>query len=278
MVAGGLLLAGWRGIDGRRHAGGANGQGEHAGRADARIWQVPGRGLDHLPSIGVHNVEIPVPAPGEVEATQKRLADHKLTAILLTGKTDLSKPECVAELAGQLKICNQMGVRRMFLSAKLHGAGPEVVYDRLRQAGDIARQTTSSSSWKPTPSWPPMARWPWRPCERSITRTCASTSIPATSFSTTGTQTSWLNCARSIDYVGSVHLKETDGGYESWHFPALGKGVVDFPACRDAQPARLHRSVRDRTRGHQGRGAQRGPNRSWMCADSVAYLKKDCQV
>ena len=39
-----------------------------------------------------------------------------------------------------------------------------------------------------------------------------------------------------IDYVASVHLKETDGGYESWNFPALGKGVVDFPAVhQDAQ-------------------------------------------
>ena len=34
-----------------------------------------------------------------------------------------------------------------------------------------------------------------------------------------------------IDYVASVHLKDTDGGCESWHFPALGEGVVDFAAC-----------------------------------------------
>ena len=28
-----------------------------------------------------------------------------------------------------------------------------------------------------------------------------------------------------------LYLKDTDGGFESWHFPALGEGVVDFPAC-----------------------------------------------
>nr|MDO8115146.1 sugar phosphate isomerase/epimerase [Candidatus Sigynarchaeota archaeon] len=32
-----------------------------------------------------------------------------------------------------------------------------------------------------------------------------------------------------INYVGSVHLKDTDGKYHSWCFPALGKGIVKFP-------------------------------------------------
>lgn len=32
-----------------------------------------------------------------------------------------------------------------------------------------------------------------------------------------------------IDYVGSVHLKDTDGNYNSLYFPALGEGVVKFP-------------------------------------------------
>ena len=29
-------------------------------------------------------------------------------------------------------------------------------------------------------------------------------------------------------HVASVHLKDTDGGYRNWHFPALGAGIVDF--------------------------------------------------
>ena len=31
-----------------------------------------------------------------------------------------------------------------------------------------------------------------------------------------------------INHVGAVHLKDTNGGYRAWHFPALGEGVVDF--------------------------------------------------
>jgi len=32
-----------------------------------------------------------------------------------------------------------------------------------------------------------------------------------------------------IDYVASVHLKESTGKFEDWVFPVLGTGVVDFP-------------------------------------------------
>jgi inosose dehydratase len=33
---------------------------------------------------------------------------------------------------------------------------------------------------------------------------------------------------RLAEFVAAVHLKDTDGGYRHWHFPALGRGVVDF--------------------------------------------------
>ena len=33
--------------------------------------------------------------------------------------------------------------------------------------------------------------------------------------------------------IYSLHIKETDGGYESWNFPALGEGAVDFKALID---------------------------------------------
>ena len=33
---------------------------------------------------------------------------------------------------------------------------------------------------------------------------------------------------RMLPFVASVHLKDTDGGFRSWHFPALGRGIVNF--------------------------------------------------
>ena len=34
--------------------------------------------------------------------------------------------------------------------------------------------------------------------------------------------------ARGADLIASVHLKDTNGGFGCWRFPALGEGVVDF--------------------------------------------------
>jgi sugar phosphate isomerase/epimerase len=36
-----------------------------------------------------------------------------------------------------------------------------------------------------------------------------------------------------IDYVAAVHLKDTNGEFQTWNFPALGEGVVDFSAIFD---------------------------------------------
>jgi len=31
-----------------------------------------------------------------------------------------------------------------------------------------------------------------------------------------------------IEFIGAVHLKDTNGRPKTWHFPALGEGIVDF--------------------------------------------------
>jgi inosose dehydratase len=36
-----------------------------------------------------------------------------------------------------------------------------------------------------------------------------------------------------LPYVAHVHLKDTPGGYEQWHFVELGSGIVDFRMVRE---------------------------------------------
>ena len=35
---------------------------------------------------------------------------------------------------------------------------------------------------------------------------------------------------QSVEFVASLHLKDTSGKFKTWDFPALGQGVVDYPA------------------------------------------------
>jgi len=95
---------------------------------------------NHLPSIGVYHVFLSVPEPHEIAAVQQRLDAHRLTPLVMRGQADLGEPQSVDKLAGQLAVCAQMGVRYMFFSPKHTGATKETAYDRLRRAGEIARQ------------------------------------------------------------------------------------------------------------------------------------------
>ena len=231
-------------------------------------------GWDHLQSIGVHHVEIPVPAPDQVAATQARLREHHLSAIMLTGKTDLSKPESVQELAGQLKICEQMGVKRMFLSAKSNGAEKSAVYDRLRQAGDIAARHGVIIVLETHPDL--MVNGD------VILQTMKAVHHPnvRSNFDTGNLYfynegiDAVTELKKAIDYVASVHLKETDGKPQSWHFPALGKGVVDFAGV--IKTLNAHGFYGPFTIEIEGtKGVELNEQQTQQeVADSVSYLRK----
>jgi sugar phosphate isomerase/epimerase len=77
-----------------------------------------------------------------------------------------------------------------------------------------------------------------------------------------------------IEYVASVHLKETNGQYETWHFPALGKGVVDFPEIFRLLNARgFYGPFTMELEGIKGEEWDEAATIQCV-ADSVAYLRR----
>jgi len=36
-----------------------------------------------------------------------------------------------------------------------------------------------------------------------------------------------------LEYIEGVHLKDSNGKPRTWHFPALGEGIVNFPIVRE---------------------------------------------
>lgn len=184
----------------------------------------------HLPSVGVHYVFLAVPAPDQVEATLKRLKDHGLTPLVVRGNTDLSKASCVEELAGQVATCEKMAVKYMFLSAKLNGADKEVVYERLRRAGEAAKQHGVTIALETHPEL----------CTNGDVQleTMKAVNHPNVrvnfdtgniTFYNKGTD-AVTELKKIIDYVATVELKDHTGEFEGWNFPVLGRGKVDFRA------------------------------------------------
>jgi inosose dehydratase len=78
-----------------------------------------------------------------------------------------------------------------------------------------------------------------------------------------------------IKYVGSVHLKETDGKFHSWCFPALGdkRGVVKFPAIvKKLNDAGFFGPWTMEIEGVKGEGQTLDLAKKRV-ADSVAYMR-----
>jgi sugar phosphate isomerase/epimerase len=228
----------------------------------------------HLPEIGIKHVFMDVPSPDEVEDTKRKLARYGLTAVVLRGHTDLSKPSSVNELAVQLETCEKMGVKYMFLSPKHTGVSKEVAYERLRHAGDIARKHGVTISLETHPDLGTNGD--------THLETMKQINHPNVRVNfDTGNITFYSKNAdaatelkKVIDYVATVELKEHNGQYRKWNFPTFGKGVVNFPSVLRILKEHNYRGpITLEIEGIQGIPWDETQTKKAI-ADSVAYVRK----
>lgn len=187
------------------------------------------RAWSHLPTIGLHHVEMPVPDPGEIDAARKRLADHGLQASSLQGKCQIAKPDVADDMRTQLYACSELGAKILFLSVK-KGDTPEAdVWERMREIGDLARSEGVTVVMETHPDLVTngeVGRATMQAINHPNIRINYDT---ANVYYYNEGIDSVAELTKVIDYVAAVHLKETNGGYKTWHFPGIGQGIVNFP-------------------------------------------------
>ena len=184
----------------------------------------------HLPSIGIRHVFMSVPAPDQVETTRTRLAEHGLTVVVFRGDADLSLRSGVDRLAEQLATCERMGVRFLFLSVKRCDVDQQVIYERLRRAGDLARKHGVIIALETHPDLGTngdVQRETMKQVHHPNVRVNFDTGN--IHYYNRGTDAP-TELRKIVDYVATVEVKDHNGEFETWNFPALGRGVVDFPA------------------------------------------------
>jgi len=186
-------------------------------------------GWKHLQSIDVRHVFIRVPPPDEVEAVGRRSAEHGLTAVVMGGRADLSQPACVDDLAVQLRTCARMGVKYMFLSAGRHEADRPLVYERLRQAGDIARMHGVTIVLETHPDLGTNGDVHLDTMRRIDHPNVRVNFDTGNIHFYNRDADAPTELKKIVDYVATVELKDHNGQYQTWNFPPLGKGVVDIP-------------------------------------------------
>jgi sugar phosphate isomerase/epimerase len=187
----------------------------------------------HLPSIGVKYVFLNVPEEEEVEATMEKLAKHNLTPLVMRGNTNLSQATCVQELGGQLAICERMGVKYLFLSPKRHGAPKEDIYEKLREVGDLAKNHGITVTLETHPDLGTNGAIHLETM-KAIHHPNIKVNYDTANITYYNHDTSAVaELEKVVESVGTVELKDHDGKFETWHFPVLGQGVVDFPKILD---------------------------------------------
>lgn len=184
----------------------------------------------HLAEIGLTNVEIGVPADDAVDKLQSDLKAYGLTATSLLGRCDVQSETVVTDFQRTLNIANEMDVKVIFVSVHAGETDKSVVYERLRAIGENAEPLDVRVCLE---THPDMAH------NGDIAlETMKGVNHPNIRINFDTGNVYYYNhdvnavaeVEKIIDYVGAVHLKDTNGGYRTWHFPTLGEGVVDYKA------------------------------------------------
>ncbi len=183
----------------------------------------------HLPSIGVKYIFISVPPADQVTEIMKKLNEHNLKVLVMRGEADLTQDSCVQQLEDQFKICSQMDVHFLFLSAKRQETPKEVVYERLRRAGDVAEKYNVTIVLETHPDLGTNGDVQLETM-KDINHPRVRVNFDTGNITFYNQNTDAVTELRkSISYVATVEFKDHTGEIDAWNFPALGQGKVNFP-------------------------------------------------
>ena len=153
------------------------------------------------------------------------------------GECDLSRADIARQVADQMPAFAALGCSIMFVSARRGDLPPETAYARLREAGEVAAGHGVTIVLETHPDLitnADVALQTMRGVDHPHVRVNFDTANIY--FYNRGVD-GVAELRKIVPYVAAVHLKDTDGGYRHWHFPALGEGIVDFAGVFDVLDA-----------------------------------------
>ena len=188
--------------------------------------------VEYAPKAGIRHLEINVRPLADLEAIAAGAAANGVKILTLSGGVALDNDESIDGLLAMIDACGKLEVPVFFVSASGQALDREVMMARLRNLGDAAQAKGVTLALETHPPF----------CKNAdgMLQTMAEVNHPNVRLNLDTANVFYYNhdldsadeLERVIDYVASLHLKETDGGYESPNFPALGEGVVNFPRIK----------------------------------------------
>lgn len=186
------------------------------------------RAYEHIAAAGLKHVEIMCPPVERIEATAAELRQYGLSASAMHGECDLQRPDLDKQIAAQLPAYDALGCKLFFVSVRRDELPAETAYERLRRAGGAAARHGVTIVIETHPDLGTNAAVALETMH-GIDHPNVRINFDTANLYFYNHDIDAVEEIRKIaPYVAAVHLKDTDGGYRHWCFPALGAGIVDF--------------------------------------------------
>ncbi|MBC8229283.1 sugar phosphate isomerase/epimerase [bacterium] len=183
---------------------------------------------EHLVKIGVKHVEIGAPAVADAEKVREELARYGLSATTVSAGCDVADENVAKNFAPAVESAEIMGAKAIFTSVHAGELDRAIVYDRLRQVGDVAAKKGIKVGMETHPDLIHNGDIALETMKGvNHPNICVNFDTGNTYFYNEG-KTAHGEVAKIAEHVASVHLKDTNGKLRSWCFPTFGTGVVDF--------------------------------------------------
>jgi len=189
-----------------------------------RGWE---NALRLLPETSINGFEVGVRPPEELADIADQFRDAGIEPMTAAGGVKLNDEASISAYVGGFDALAEAGIPIFFTSA----SGEEdfdAAMDLLRDLADQAAARDLVISLETHPPYCENADMMLKTMEAIDRPNVRVNFDTANIFFYNEGLDSADELERVIDYVATVHLKDTDGGFKSGNFPVLGQGVVQF--------------------------------------------------
>ncbi|MDD4870882.1 MAG: sugar phosphate isomerase/epimerase [Kiritimatiellae bacterium] len=182
-----------------------------------------------LREAGICHAEVPPAVEGDYKGMVKLASKSGITIATFATRLNVETDASAAELRPVIDNAGSFGIPKIFVGVKAPDTiSRDIVYARLR---DIAKYAWDHKVVLCMETHPPVGT------NGDVAReTLEAVNHPGLRFNFDTANIYYYNhdtnsvheLRKVAKYVAAVHLKDTDGGFNSFNFPVLGKGVVDF--------------------------------------------------
>lgn len=200
--------------------------------------------IEHLASIGILCAEVGVggATPDEMlkeaETLKGKLDAAGMRASSVQARIDLKSADPVADFEPWCKVSKVLGNEIIFLSVKSVEGDMPRTYSRLHDLGDMVAGYGLTVGMETHPDLVTNGTVGRQSMEGIKHPNIGVNFDTANVYYYNEGVDSPTELQKVLKWVVSVHLKDTDGSYHGWCFPAFGEGIVDFKAVFDILNAR----------------------------------------